>query len=397
MSLERILCVDDEPNILAGYQRILRKSAEISVAASGAQALAMLAELKPAVVMADRHMPGMDGIELLQKISVAYPDIIRVMVTGANDQETAIAAINHGHIFRFLSKPVQGELLIRTVEDALRQWHLIHAERDLLERTLNGGVQVLVDILGLVDPAVAGHGESMRQDLRQLCQVAKVDAWQVELAAMLAPVGRVALPPAVMAKAGQGEVLDAIEADMVQRVPEVGSMLIANIPRLEEAARIILYQDKQYDGGGFPADSTRGENIPLGARILFLVSRMRANEREGLDRPAALARMAATPGFVDPGLLQAAMQCWCGVAHAGELKPHRLRTLAGWRELQPGMELKTALMTKDGSLLLGVGQTITRAHLERFANFARMTELTAEPLSVLEPMVVTPVTPGRKP
>ena len=397
MTSERILCVDDEPNILAGYQRILRKSAEIIVAPSGAEALRMMTEFKPMVVMADRHMPVMDGIELLTRISTEHPDAIRIMVTGANDQETMIAAINQGHIFRFLAKPVQANLLISTVEDALRQWRLVHAERDLLERTLNGGVQVLVDILGLVDPSIAGHGESMRQDLRRLCLAVKVDAWQVELAAMLAPVGRMTLPPEVAAKAAAGIPLNAIETDMVQRVPEVGSMLIANIPRLDEVARIILYQNKRFDGAGFPPDSTRGDNIPIGARILYLVEHMRTAEREELDRQAALARLAVDPGRIDPALLQAAIKTWCGVDSAAELKPHRIRNLKSWRELKPGMELKTALKTKDGSVLLAPGQTITRAHQERLANLDRMSEIGVDDLTVAEPVVIEAPLSGKKP
>ena len=388
MTAERILCVDDEPNVLAGYQRILRRAAEVIVAPSGAEALQLAAVKQPCLVMADRHMPGMDGIELLQRIGTAHPDMIRVMVTGANDQETAIAAINQGHIFRFLSKPVQPELLIRTVEDALKQWRLVHAERDLLERTLNGGVQVLVDILGLLDPGVSGNAEGLRADVRKLCQEVKADAWQVELAAMLASVGRVTLPPAVAAKAEKGAALDAVEADMVQRVPEVGSMLIANIPRLEEAARIILYQDKRFDGGGFPPDSTKGDTIPLGARILHLALQMRRHEQSGLDRQAAVAKLAADSGSVDPHLLQAAMRCWCGVASLQELKPHRIRTLQSWRQLSAGMELLTTLATKDGTVLLNIGQTITRAHLERFANFDRMSDLAPGPLTVAEPVTI---------
>jgi len=384
MNLPRILCVDDEPNVLSGYQRILRKVAEVQIASSGAEALRIVAENPPMVVFADRHMPGMDGIELVHRIGESHPDLIRVMVTGANDQETAIAAINHGHIFRFLSKPVQSELLIRTVEDAVRQWRLVHAERDLLERTLNGGVQVLVDILGLVDSGVSGNAEALRLDVRRLCQEVKADAWQVELAAMLASVGRMTLPPSVAAKSASGMKLDAVEADMVQRVPEVGSMLIANIPRLEEAARIILYQAKRYDGGGFPQDSTKGEAIPLGARILYLTIRVRQAEHDGLDRQAALAKLAADPGSVDAALLQAAIRCWCGVSSAAELKPHRIRTLTSWRQLTVGMDLLSTLATKDGTVLLAVGQTITRAHLERLANFDRVSELATGDLTVAE-------------
>lgn len=397
MSGERILCVDDEPNVLAAYQRILRKAADVQIANGGEEALRMAAAAPPAVILADRHMPGMDGIELLARIAKACPDTVRVMVTGANDQETAIAAINQGNIFRFLSKPVHGDLLVRTVEDGIRQWRLVTGERDLLERTLNGGVQVLVDILGLIDANLFGNADALRADVRHFCRANGTDPWQVELAAMLGPVGRAALPPVVAAKTAAGAPLDAVELDMVQRVPEVGSMLIANIPRLEEVARIILYQDKRFDGGGFPPDSVRGDQIPLGARILFLVTRMRRGERDGRDRQAALAQVAADRGAVDPALLTAAMRCWCGVETAAELKPRRIHSIASWKELRLGMELRSAISSKDGSLLLGEGQTITRAHLERFANFNRVTGIADGPLTVAEAVAVVPVHAGSTP
>ena len=63
-----MLCVDDEPNVPSGYQRILRRTAEMIVAPSGAQFLQLAAAKQPCQDMADRHMPGMDGIELLQRI-----------------------------------------------------------------------------------------------------------------------------------------------------------------------------------------------------------------------------------------------------------------------------------------------------------------------------------------
>ena len=112
--MDRILCVDDEPNILAAYQRLLRKTATIDIATGGEAGLALIraaqAERKPfAVVMADMHMPGMDGAVFLGKVAQVAPETVRIMVTGAQDLATAITAINDGGIFRFLPKPVPPE------------------------------------------------------------------------------------------------------------------------------------------------------------------------------------------------------------------------------------------------------------------------------------------------
>jgi DNA-binding NtrC family response regulator len=98
---EKILLVDDEPNVLDGYRRTLGREFALETAVGGQEALALLAEKGPyAVVVSDMRMPGMDGIQLLSRIKSASPDTIRVMLTGHADTETAINAINEGSIFR---------------------------------------------------------------------------------------------------------------------------------------------------------------------------------------------------------------------------------------------------------------------------------------------------------
>ncbi len=97
----RILCVDDDSNILIGYQRALRKQFQIEVALGGEEGLAAVRSQGPyAVIVADMRMPGMDGVELLVKVREIAPDTVRMMLTGNADQQTALEAVNQGHIFR---------------------------------------------------------------------------------------------------------------------------------------------------------------------------------------------------------------------------------------------------------------------------------------------------------
>ena len=103
-----ILFVDDEPLILKAIENSLfrkRKLWSMKFATSGQTALEILDEAACAVIISDMRMPGIDGIQLLQKVKERYPHIIRVMLTGTADVQTAIDAINTGEVFRFLSKP----------------------------------------------------------------------------------------------------------------------------------------------------------------------------------------------------------------------------------------------------------------------------------------------------
>jgi len=143
----KVLLVDDEPNVLAAYRRELSGRFDLLTASGGGEALAQLEREGPvAVVVSDMRMPGMDGAELLSRIKRSTPDTVRMMLTGCNDQQTAIAAINQGCAQRFHNKPCPGEELARSISDGIalhqRQLQLtsglgrIIAESEELEREL---------------------------------------------------------------------------------------------------------------------------------------------------------------------------------------------------------------------------------------------------------------------
>src|SRR5262249_48798168 len=141
---EKILFVDDEPVLLQGYQRLLRKDFRVFIAVGGGSGLAALKQEGPfGVVVSDMRMPDMDGIEFLAKARNLVPDTVRIMLTGAADLEMAVQAVNEGNIFRFLSKPANRDTLVKTLMDSLDQYRLVRAEKELLENTLRGTVYVL--------------------------------------------------------------------------------------------------------------------------------------------------------------------------------------------------------------------------------------------------------------
>ena len=133
---DKILFVDDEENILQSIKRELRKRFEVFTACGGTEALDVLRKDGPfAVIVSDMRMPVMDGIQLLTTVKDIYPETVRLMLTGNADQETAIEAVNKGAIFRFLNKPCPTPTLAMALALAVRQYRLITAEKELLNKT----------------------------------------------------------------------------------------------------------------------------------------------------------------------------------------------------------------------------------------------------------------------
>lgn len=101
-----VLFVDDEVNVLKALQRSLRREPYQRLFAEGPdQALEMLRENRVDLVVSDHLMPSMDGLTFLKLVKQAYPEVVRVILTGHADLQLAIAAINEGEVFRFLTKP----------------------------------------------------------------------------------------------------------------------------------------------------------------------------------------------------------------------------------------------------------------------------------------------------
>lgn len=384
---KKILCVDDEANILSGYQRSLRRQFEIETALGGAEALDKIVQNGPyAVLVTDMRMPGMDGVEFLKHAQEAAPDSVRIMLTGNADQQTATDAVNEGRIFRFLNKPCPPEDLAHALAAGLEQHRLITAEKELLEKTLGGTIRVLMEILSLVDPEMFGRAQALRQNMRLLAMEMrssgasseKDDVWTLELAAMLAQIGAVTLPSFLIAKIRQGAALNQAEQQLWQRVPEISFNLLRNIPRLEPVAQIVCYQQKQFDGGGVPEDVLSGQAIPRGARMLKILLDLADLEVGKVSRTGAFGMMQRQAGRYDPDILAAARRC---LQSAEQAAPEPPAVSVSLKTLRGGQVLTRDIVTLDGKVLLTSGRRLTEVFLEKLQNYAALVGI-KEPIYV---------------
>jgi len=371
----KILCVDDDANILTGITRNLRKQFDIDTAVGSLAALKLIEKDCPyAVIVADMQMPGMNGVEFLNIARQKFPDTVRVMLTGNADQKTATDAVNRGQIFQFLNKPCPPEKLAEVLTGGIKQYRLVTAERELLENTLNGSIKVLMEILSLSDPVSFGLSQTLRDQARQIAQALQISStWELDLAAMLCPIGCVSLPAELIRKARANEHLTGPEKDALARIPQIGHDLLNKIPRLEAVARIVLYQNKNFDGTGFPTDAIQGDEIPLESRIIRVLADLAHLEAAKTPRFKALGQLRQHVGVHDPAVLDAVARC---------LQPDSLPAEAvrapialQFEELRPGHALASDIVTVQDILIVAAGTRITPLIMERLRNFASLSGL----------------------
>lgn len=373
---QRILFVDDDPHLLSAFQRNLRKDFAFDLASGPREALEFLRSQGPyAVIVADMRMPGMDGVTLLQHLSRLAPDTVRVMLTGNAERQTTMDAINRGQVFRFLTKPCPPDVLVPTLHAALRQHQLICAERDLLEGTLKNSVHALLEVLGLTVPEAYSRGHQLREAMRRFATFAGfTPLWELEIAAELSQLGYASVPHEIVRKQRGRIPLSTEEQAVVERVPRVGHDLLHRIPRLENIARIVLMQHKNYDGSGFPHDHCVGADIPLGARILRILEDRMLLELEEVAGAAARQEMVQRTGRYDPELLEKSFECFPTVVvpvSGGERPPLALRL----GELRPGQHLHADIRTPAGLVLATRGQDLTALMIERLRNLLEIGEV----------------------
>lgn len=149
----KVLLVDDEVQVTEALKRVFHKeNFEILSAQSAEEALRLLRQEPVDIVISDEKMPGMLGSEFLALVFERYPETIRIMLTGYADLEVALRAINQGHIYRFLVKPINELELKSTIRQAIQHTELILESRRLLSTVRQQ--QALLEELEKKDPGI---------------------------------------------------------------------------------------------------------------------------------------------------------------------------------------------------------------------------------------------------
>lgn len=376
-----ILLVDDESTVLDTLGHQLARDYRVATAEDGATALALLERDGPfAVVISDLRMPEMTGTELLGHVRSRYPDITRVLHTAQADVASAIAAINDGQVFRFVSKPASTAELRRTARDAVERHRLARTEREILDKTLRASLQALFGCLELASPQAFARAGRIRNLVGALCAELTLDGvWEIEVAAMASQLGMVTLPPSVLQKLDRGLPLLADEQRMIDGLPKVAVQLLGNVPMLDDVVEIVR--------GLAPVTTGRpvAPLVAMGISVLRTAMEVENLESRGVGTAGAIAVLERDGGH-DATVLDALRRVRRIAAAQETIRAYRIS------ELQTGMRIMEDVLSLNGPVLIGRGIVVTEVLLERLANFKRMGQL-AEPILATAPTGSAPA-PG---
>ncbi|MBN1770950.1 MAG: sigma-54-dependent Fis family transcriptional regulator [Deltaproteobacteria bacterium] len=166
--LPTILYVDDEPGNLEVFGELFDEGYVVRTAVSGAEALAVLEREAVAVLVTDQRMPGMSGVELLERVAVAYPDVVAVVITAYTDTELMLGAIRAGRLHDYLIKPWSPVRLRETVRGAVEE----HQRRCRLADLVRDRAALEQQLLERYDPAQVVGSEGGLRSVMETVRVA---------------------------------------------------------------------------------------------------------------------------------------------------------------------------------------------------------------------------------
>lgn len=359
----RVLFVDDEPAVLEALALNLRRTYDVVTATSGQAGLEYLwAQSDFAVVVSDMRMPKMDGTTFLALARDAAPDAVRILLTGHTDIDAAVKVVNHGQIFRFLTKPCPRDTLRSAIDSAITQHRLVTGERVLLEQTLRGSIKMLMDVLAITSPLAFGRANQIKTRVLQLASLlGMLDSWQLEIAALASQLGAIVLPHEVCEKLERHDTLTEQEQRMVIRAPEMTEHLLANIPRLENVRGMLALHIRPPHRN--PSADSATQLVELGAHLLRVAIDLVALESvPGATGSPAAALMNQADRY-DPEVLEAVQRLYHETTRRVVVKA------ISTDGLRVGMVLADDVRLATGTLLVARGYEVTASFIERIRNF----------------------------
>jgi putative two-component system response regulator len=289
----KILVVDDDAQVLESVSSLISAHGFSVISCENAKdALAQLQESKILAVLTDINMPGISGIELLDNIRQAYPQVPVILMTAYAGLDIAIEAIKTG-AFDFVTKPYKTSHVIRVIEKAIQHYRLREIENNyhiMLEDTVARRTKELsdsmaevknmsMDIIRLLsvaaefrDTDTGAHISRIGYYSNEIAKALEANNDFVEaitLASSLHDIGKIGIPDDILLKQGN---LTVEEFETMKTHTILGSQILADSsnPTIQLAASIALNHHERWCGGGYPR-GLKGEEIPLEGRIVMLV------------------------------------------------------------------------------------------------------------------------------
>ncbi len=354
-SKAKVLFVDDELPILKGIKLNLGRKYDVFTAESGSEGLKILEEEGEfQVIVSDFSMPRMNGAQFLEKVREQNKEVVTMLLTGQANFDDLCEVVRKGEIFRLLGKPCTPETLDKNLQQALRQYQLISAEKELLEKTLNGAIGAMTSLLSAANPLFFGRAQRVKALAREIAkEITVAHEWRLEVASDFCYLGYLTLPETSQQKVYHGENLTPEIEQVIAGFPKFVSDLLKDIPRLNKIRKIIESIGLDYEN--FSDEFLEERKI---ASIIRLAQEYDRWESKGCSKGEIFERIRSIEKVFLPGGIDAlanTRELSGGFMEASQVPPS---------ELKPGMRLMEELRLLDGKMLAPLGTMVSLSFVQ---------------------------------
>lgn len=294
----KILIVDDDEVLLRSLKRILKGRYDVQCESNPYRALVALEDDGPFnAIVSDLTMPGVDGIEFLERARDEAPETPRILLTGNATLPASIDAVNRAQIDSLLTKPVSPDELLRWIDQAVVQHGALVDEFDVGAEILEGSAAALMETLAIANPTAYALTKRVTSLVdRYLEQYPRDDSWEISMAARMCYLGSAALGADLSSRVLHGEPVASSEDLLLGCVGGFTVDIVARLPRLREVEDILRVH-RSHDHLNGP------RNVAFGAQLLGVLTRLAEAEAgtKSVSEAAELVRSSTTfdAEFVD--------------------------------------------------------------------------------------------------
>ena len=323
MKKYNILAVDDEEDNLDLLRRTFRKEYNVFTSTNGYDGLKLMERIDIALIITDQRMPGMTGIQLLEKTIERYPNTIRIILTAYTDVEDLIESINTGRVYKYITKPWDNDELKITVMRALESYELANKNDQLIEdlqqalEKLRESMEKIIQIVSRTiekrDPYTAGHQSRVANLSHAIAEELGFSKDQIDavyMAGLIHDLGKISIPSEILSKP---TALTEIEFSIIKSHPQVGYEILKDVEFNWPIAQILHQHHERLDGSGYP-NGLSAKDIQIEAKVLAVADVVEAMSshrpyREAIGRDKALDEIVANKGiFYDPVVVDACLR-----------------------------------------------------------------------------------------
>lgn len=277
-----VLVVEDEKESRLAAEKILKKQFTVSLAESAAEALELLKNFTPDVLLLETDMPEVSGFELLKSLqkNAEMSNVPVIFLTTEYSQEVEVKGFKAG-AQDFIRKPFVADIMIQRVsrvlelsrlqkhlqEEVKRQTKQAEERRKQVERLSNQIINALAESIDAKDSYTNGHSMRVAQYSVKIAERAgknKAEQERIHYMGLLHDIGKIGIPDSIITK---NSGLSDKEYYVTRKHPEIGAEILANISEMPDLGIGAKWHHERYDGTGYP-DGLKGEEIPEEARII---------------------------------------------------------------------------------------------------------------------------------